>query len=150
LLTLERFRNALTAPFDSSLPVVFATLQQITIKFIQAGNLGQRRPPAPPKAPDLVLHAALLVATRRRAELGFEQVVRAKRDEAGRLLSPLAAQNLLHCNFQVVIAQRLKYAAEHLQRPAHAHPETPLAWLAHKLGETLHRYTCCAGRRPVV
>src|SRR5450759_3357025 len=60
----------------------------------------------------LAFHTALLVASRRITELCLKAPVRADGDQTLRLLSLMAAQNLLHRALQVVVAQAAEYATE--------------------------------------
>jgi len=53
----------------------------------------------------LALHAALLMAFARGAELGLIPPVRTERDEPCRQLALLAAQDLLHRARQVIVAK---------------------------------------------
>jgi hypothetical protein len=64
----------------------------------------------------LAFHAALLIASRRIAELCLKAPVRAEGDQAFRLLSLMAAQNLLHRALQVVVAQATEHATKVVKR----------------------------------
>ena len=69
-----------------------------------------------PKVADFAFHAALLVASRRIAELRLKTPVRAEGDQPLGLLPLVPAQNLLHRALQVVVAQPPKHAAEIAKR----------------------------------
>ena len=71
----------------------------------------------PAEVTDFALDSALFVAPRRIAELRLESPVRAKSNQALRLLSLMPAQNLLHRTLQVVVAQAPKHATEIVKCP---------------------------------
>jgi hypothetical protein len=64
----------------------------------------------------LTLHAALLMAFARGAELGLILPVRTERDEPGRQLALLAAQDLLHRAREVIVTKPPKDALEVSER----------------------------------
>jgi hypothetical protein len=65
-----------------------------------------------PKIPDLAFDATFLMALCGIAELRLKPPVGPEGDEAGGLLAPMAAQDLLHRAGEVVIAQPLEDASE--------------------------------------
>src|ERR1700757_241763 len=73
---------------------------------------GHRHPVIAPEVTNLSFYATLFVAFARCAELRLVLPVRTKGDEASRLLSLIAAQNLLHCARQVVVTKPPKDATE--------------------------------------
>src|SRR6516225_3195188 len=66
----------------------------------------------PAKIAVFSFHPTLFMSLPGRAEFRFEPPVRAERDEAGRLLPPVAAQNFFHRSFQIVVPQDVKHAPE--------------------------------------
>jgi hypothetical protein len=77
-----------------------------------------------PEVAGLALDATLLVRLVGRAELALKAPVRAEGYEARGLLAPIAAQDLLHRGFQVVVPQPANRPAPLTSAPR-AMPATP-------------------------
>ena len=78
---------------------------KLPVQRCKIGRYRHRHPVVAAEVANFTFHAALLVAFARRAELGLILPMRTERDEPGRQLSLLAAQNLLHRARQVIVAQ---------------------------------------------
>ena len=87
------------------------------VQLVQVLRLRNRHQMVPAEVTDFALDSALFVAPRRIAELRLESPVRAKSNQALRLLSLMPAQNLLHRTLQVVVAQAPKHATEIVKCP---------------------------------
>ena len=66
----------------------------------------------PPEIADLPFDAAFLMSLCRRAELAGKSPVRAERDEMLRFFAAISTKDFLDGDFQVVLPQRLEYAAK--------------------------------------
>src|SRR6266404_3497043 len=84
-----------------------AVLQQLPVQRRQVARHRHRNPVVAAEVASLALHAALLMAFARGAELGLILPVGTKRDEPCRQLALLAAQDLLHRARQVIGKRRL-------------------------------------------
>src|ERR1700747_1845758 len=73
---------------------------------------GHRHPVIAPEVTNLSFYATLFVAFARCAELRLILPVRTEGDESSRLLSLIAAQDLLHCAGQVVVLKPPEDAAK--------------------------------------
>src|SRR6516225_4761190 len=100
--------DGLLAARDRSSQILLAGGQQLPIQVLQVVDLRHRNPMVSPEVTGLAFDAALLVGFRRCAELRRETPVRAKSDEACRLLALIPAQDLLHRSFQVVVAKTVE------------------------------------------
>src|SRR5215469_2589681 len=108
--------HRLAAP-DNRAPFIFAAGgEQLRVKLGEVPRFRDRHPVITPEVADLAFDAAFFVRLVRRAELTAEAPVRAEGDEARGLLPLIAAQDLLHRRFQVVVPQDRKHALKIIER----------------------------------
>src|SRR5258708_7153339 len=93
-----------------------AVLKQLPVQRLKIRRHRHRNPVVAAEVAYLALHAALLMAFTRGAELGLILPVGAERDEPCRQFALLAAQNLLHRARQVIVAKHAKDALEVSER----------------------------------
>src|ERR1035437_2398524 len=90
--------------------------QQLCVQLSQIARRRYRDPVVAAEVAHFAFHPALLVAFAGRAEIGLILPVRTEGDEAGRQLPLIAAQDLLYCTRQVVVAKPAENAAEVMER----------------------------------
>src|SRR5579864_5504062 len=97
---------------DPALRIFSAGLEQMLIQIRQIANLWHRHKVVAAKISNFAFHSALFLSFRRITKLGSEPPMRPEHDKALRLLAPVAAQHLLYCSSQVVVAKTREYAAK--------------------------------------
>src|SRR5579863_5022803 len=114
MLTLDahRFAHRQRLSVNPPLFILLAARAQILVQCTEVFYFWQRHQMVPPEVAHFAFHATLLVAPRRIAKLRLESPMRTKGDQPIRLLSLVAAQNLLHRALQVVVTQSPEHSAE--------------------------------------
>src|ERR1700730_16085794 len=111
----HRRAHRLTASGDLA-PFILATGgEQLRVEIGKVTRLRHRHPMIAPEVAGLAFDAALFVSFVGRAKLARKPPVRAKRDEARGFLAPIAAQDLLHRAFQVVVPEEPKNSTEKIE-----------------------------------
>src|SRR5881396_1444032 len=101
---------------DPTLLVGATSCEQKLVQLFQTLHPRNRHQMIAPEVAHFAFHSALLVSSRRIAELRLKAPVRAEGNEPLSLLPLIPAQNLLHRTLQVVVAQPPKHPAEELKR----------------------------------
>ncbi len=116
-LPLKRLAHRFATAADRAAQVETEGGSEAGVQLGEVGDLGDGDEVVAAKAPDLTLHAALLMGALLAAagELRGEQVVGAQRHEAVRLHPAAAFQHFCHGGAQIVVADGLKDAAEELK-----------------------------------
>ena len=132
---------------DPPLFVLLAATAQLFVQLFQVLHLRNRHQMVAAEVTHFAFHSALLVASRRVAELRLKAPVRAESDQALRLFPLMTAQNLLHRALQVVVAQATGRRRRSSQTPTRALPEMPAAWRDSRPRETLRRWPSSASQK---
>src|ERR1022692_5150802 len=90
--------------------------QQLRVQLSKIARRRYRDPVVAAEEAHFAFHAALLMAFAGRAKLSLILPVRTEGNEAGRQLPLIAAQDLLYCTRQVVVAKPAENAAEVMER----------------------------------
>src|SRR2546428_8755439 len=101
---------------DPTLLVGATSCEQKLVPLFQTLHPRNRHQMIAPEVAHFAFHSALLIPSRRIAELRLKAPVRAEGNEPLSLLPLIPAQNLLHRTLQVVVAQPPAHPAEELKR----------------------------------
>src|SRR5438309_5792443 len=101
---------------DPTLLVGATSCEQKLVPLFQTLHPRNRHQMIAPEVAHFAFHSALLIPSRRIAELRLKAPVRAEGNEPLSLLPLIPAQNLLHRTLQVVVAQPPEHPAEELKR----------------------------------
>ena len=114
---LQRLTDALRAAAENAPLIRDRRLQQPRVQLRKTSHLGYRHQVVAAKVSVLAFHPALLMAFTRSAELRHKSPVRAKGNEALRLLALMTAQDLLHRTTEIVITQPREHPTETREGP---------------------------------
>src|SRR5258708_2948820 len=120
----HRRAHQLTASGDLALFILATGGEQLRIEAGEVRRLRQRHPVIAPEVAGLAFDAALFVSFVGRAELARKPPVRAERDEARGFLATIAAQDLLHRAFQVVVPEEAANSAKKIEMRTHGPPRS--------------------------
>src|SRR5712691_11394795 len=104
-LDRQRLTHRLRATIDTACLVLMAASQQHGVQLLQVARRGHGHQMVATEGPDFAFYATLFMALAWRTEARLKIPVRTERDEARRLLTTEAAQDLLHRRAKVVVAQ---------------------------------------------
>src|SRR5438128_9009556 len=131
---------------DPTLLVGATSCEQKLVQLFQTLHPRNRHQMIAPEVAHFAFHSALLVSSRRIAELRLKAPVRAEGNEPLSLLPLIPAQNLLHRTLQVVVAQPPKHPAEELKRELVCFQKRLLVSPQNLVDELFHRFEL--GLRP--
>src|ERR1700733_7949971 len=116
LLSKQQHADTLLAACYQAVLILATVREQLRVQLGKVPGYWNRHPVVAAEVSYFAFYTALLVTFAGSAEAGLVLPVRTERNEAGRHLPLVAAQDLLHCARKVIVAKLAKHAAEVVER----------------------------------